>query len=74
MLLDFTHCPQCDFIGGLHIEQKLVAKALGTWSLSGSQLKTPAQMHPFLECTNCDLSLQGNYADDGTSAVFRPAT
>lgn len=64
-----TACPKCGAIGYLHIEAKMVAKPLGTWSLSGNQVKTVAGMKPFLKCHNCDLDIQGDW-DGNSHAVF----
>ena len=76
--LDETPCPTCATVGTLvFVPEKLIAKPLGTWSLSGQQMKTSAYTAPVLECINCDFSAIGRYIiDDGKPyAVFvRPTS
>lgn len=67
-----TPCPQCKEIGGLFLSAQLVAQPLGTWSLSGSQIKTPAEITPFLKCVNCTFSLAGKF-DGEFHATFDPS-
>lgn len=66
-----TACPQCKEVGGLFMSAQLVAQPLGTWSLSGSQIKTPAEITPFLKCANCTYSLAGKF-DGEFHATFQP--
>jgi hypothetical protein len=44
-------CPACGMVGSLRLGEVLVASPLGTWSLSGAQLKTPAVLTSALVCT-----------------------
>lgn len=66
-----TPCPQCNEVGGLFLSAQLVAQPLGTWSLSGGQIKTPAEITPFLKCANCTFSLAGKF-DGEFHATFEP--
>lgn len=61
-------CPWCG-IRALHIGEELQAKPVGSYSLSGAQIKVSAQVVPILECGNCDLSVDGGY-DAANHAVF----
>ncbi len=68
-----TPCPGCKQVGTLVlIPEKLVAKPLGTWSLSGAQMKTSAYVAPVIECGNCNWQAVGRYVTEkgGTYAVF----
>jgi hypothetical protein len=43
-------CPDCATVGSLRLGTRLRARPVGTWSLSGEQLKTSAVQVPVLEC------------------------
>lgn len=61
MKVEETLCPQCGAgPGTLSITIKLVLKPLGTFSLAGAQMKASAYEAPILECSECDLSLEGH--------------
>lgn len=56
-----TPCPKCHEVGGLFMSAELVAQPVGTWSLSGSQIKTPATIKPYLKCAHCTLKIAGEF-------------
>lgn len=45
----------------LRVELRLEAKPLGTWSLSGAQMKTVASEWPWMVCDNCHRESRGSY-------------
>lgn len=55
-------CPECKAIGTLRVEVRLRALPLGTWSLSGSQMKFSAQNWPYLVCKaeGCEFMQEAN--------------
>lgn len=55
-------CPRCGS-KTLTIVMKLVAKPIGTYSLSGSTMKISCIEWPYLECSSCDLSLAAKRDD-----------
>lgn len=65
-----VHCPSCDK-QSLRIRESLTAKPLGTFSLSGGQMKLSAVSQPVLECLACGMYLPGVW--DGRHAVFSPS-
>lgn len=48
-------CPVCEEFA-LVIEMRLESKPLGTFSVSGMQLKTSAYNWPYLVCKNCGVT------------------
>lgn len=44
-------CPACGSVGSIKLGTTLVARPLGSWSLSGQQLKVSARETPALVCT-----------------------
>lgn len=70
MGLETTPCPQCGALGFLEITERLLAKEIGDFSLSGNQMKFAAQAVPVLRCRMCSLDLVGRY--DRAHAVFSP--
>lgn len=62
-LVEGWPCPQCGE-RSLELSWRLVAKPLGTFSLSGSQLKFSANEIPFIHCNGCGLTAEGNVARD----------
>lgn len=66
--IDKTPCPACGS-STLAIQDKLVAKPLGTSSLAGAQLKVSAYRVPFISCTTCEWELEGRYTSDNY-AIF----
>lgn len=48
-----TPCPKCRQTGSLEVRQVLQAKDIGTFSLSGAQMKVPAVMAWQYRCTAC---------------------
>lgn len=66
-----TACPKCGEVGYLHITNRFISKPIGSWSLSGVQVKTTGTMAPVLKCHNCDLDLVGQF-DGNFHATFDP--
>ncbi len=64
-------CPRCAESGGLRIELRLVAKPIGSFSLSGAQMKFSVQERVALVCGRCGLDLLGEF-DDSAHVVFPP--
>jgi len=54
-----SRCKYCGVTDQIRIEFRLVAKPLGTWSLSGAQLKTSAYRWPWAICDNCGHESKG---------------
>lgn len=56
--LDDIACTKC---GSrlLRIEIRLEAKPIGTWSLSGNQMKTVAEEWPYMVCDGCGSECRG---------------
>lgn len=52
-------CPACGH-EGLKIKRRLVAKDLGTFSLSGQQMKFSAREVPVLICPGCGVEAEGH--------------
>lgn len=48
-------------------EERLIAQPIGTWSLSGSQLKVTGRLVAVLrlECAECGWSIRGYTSEDG---------
>lgn len=67
-------CPQCGEAGKLGIYRVLMAKPIGSFSLSGAQMKVSAQDAPVLACGHCGLKLIGQYETEHGKpyAVFSP--
>jgi hypothetical protein len=64
-------CPVCAAPpGSLTIEMALQVPQLGTWSLAGAQLKTPARWAPHLSCSSCLAESWGSMDSDGHHATF----
>jgi hypothetical protein len=53
-------CPQCNTQGSLKLENRLVAKPLGSYSIAGAQPKVVATQVPHLVCTKegCGFTLR----------------
>lgn len=56
-----TQCPACGH-HGMQLSWRIVAKPLGSFSLSGSQVKVSANKIPVIECPHCGVSAEGNIA------------
>lgn len=58
-----TPCPTCG-CSQLRFTTKLVLRPLGSWSLSGNQLKTSAVKWPYVICDNddCDFEQAAKHA------------
>ena len=56
--LSTVACPTCQTVGSLSLQSRMVTCPLGTWSLAGQQLKTPAVEVPHVVCTagGCDFA------------------
>jgi hypothetical protein len=54
--LTTVSCPQCEAVGTLSVEWKLVARPIGSHSLAGAQVKVSAQDTPHLVCSECGFS------------------
>lgn len=54
-----TPCPQCEAVGTLSMQWKLVARPLGSHSLAGAQVKLSARETPYIECSECRFSKAG---------------
>jgi len=68
-----THtCPECGMVGSLEIEVMLIAKQLGTHSLSGTQMKVSANTKPVIVCTNNCAFLHVGEFDGDYHAIFTP--
>lgn len=68
-MINRTPCLNCNKVGSLSIEIKLVTKPLGTFSLSGAQMKTTGRMLPVIMCSECGFVLVGEF-DGDSHAVF----
>lgn len=64
MKVNTTLCPKCGALGSLGISSKMVANPIGSFSLSGRQMKFTARAQPILACAKCDLELMGEYRSD----------
>lgn len=62
-------CPRCAGTP-LYIEARLVAKPLGTYSISGTELKLVAEAAVFLVCTSCQAEVKGTIEPGMTHATF----
>ena len=51
-------CPECEH-KGLRIEWRLEAKPVGSFSLSGAQMKFSAAKVPWLVCPGCGVESKG---------------
>jgi hypothetical protein len=60
--IDNTPCPWCGN-RTLHIGEELRAKPIGSYSLSGTQMKVSAYTFPILVCHACGLEVEGRYED-----------
>lgn len=60
-MVEGTPCPHCGE-KTLELSWRIVAKPLGSFSLSGSQLKFSANEIPFIQCLACGSSGEGNIA------------
>jgi hypothetical protein len=49
-------CPECRESGGMAVREVLVAKPLGTFSLSGTQMKVSARWGWEFRCGKCGAS------------------
>lgn len=67
-----TPCPNCG-VPALHIEARLKAKPIGSFSLSGAQMKVSAHETVFLVCRGCGARVEGDVEPGGTHATFDPA-
>lgn len=69
-----TPCPRCTTVGTLYINIEFIAKPIGTWSLSGAQVKASGWMKPVLRCrhNHCEFKLVGEF-DGDNHAVFKPS-
>jgi predicted RNA-binding Zn-ribbon protein involved in translation (DUF1610 family) len=65
-------CPNCQQ-PTLHIEEKLKARPLGSFSLAGAQMKFSARAGVFLVCRSCGAEAEGVVEDGSTHATFDPA-
>lgn len=65
-------CPKCGEFGTLQITTKVAASSIGTFSLSGNQMKFSAREVPLLYCDSewCDFKLLGEWDADGRHATF----
>lgn len=57
--LSGVQCTACGAVGQLRIETRLEARPLGTWSLSGNNLKTSAIEWPWMVCDACKAECKG---------------
>lgn len=53
-----TECPRCG-VKALRIEMRLTAKKIGSFSLSGAQMKVVAVEVPWLVCGICGVEAEG---------------
>lgn len=65
-----SRCPVCGTVGTLSIKRMFRAKPLGTWSLSGAQMKLTGWFFPLLVCSGCGLGVPGHYDPDGRHVTF----
>jgi len=63
-------CPVCSATETLSLAMELVAKPLGSFSLSGQQMKVSATSRPVLSCSECGLRLVGRLDADGRHVTF----
>lgn len=52
-------CPRCHNVG-FDVHWKLVARKLGTFSLSGTQMKFSANEIPVITCRGCGVTVEAN--------------
>lgn len=50
----------------MEVDEVLEAPPLGTWSLSGTQLKTPVSRGLRLKCLRCGWYILGHIGEDGS--------
>ena len=62
-------CPRCG-VAALHIEARLTAKPLGTYSNAGAQLKIVAEETVHLVCHYCGAEVRGDIEPDGRHGLF----
>lgn len=55
-------CVKCG-VPALRLEWRLQARPIGTFSLSGAQLKVSAHSHPYCVCDNCHAECAGKTTD-----------
>jgi hypothetical protein len=78
-------CPNCEATNTVTITRGLSARQLGTFSLTGAQMKVSANTVAFADCTSCGLHVVGHlenpeWAEDGVTftgghfVVDRPPT
>lgn len=71
MIMDEAPCPVCGAApGALSLAECWEVPPLGTWSLAGAQLKTPARVVPVATCAACGLYQRGSYDPDGRHVSF----
>jgi hypothetical protein len=66
-----TRCPTCGEFT-LKITERLKARKIGEFSLSGQQMKVSAAYHPVLYCTKLDCTFERWGWIDGGHVVFDP--
>lgn len=66
-VLEKQACPACGGQGTMTLEQKFVARPIGSHSLSGSQLKVSAVQAMVVSCSGCGKSgtVQAARYDEG---------
>ena len=57
-LVDAT-CRHCDTHGMIYVELRLEARPVGSFSLSGAQVKVSASGHPYAVCAACGHESRG---------------
>ena len=58
MNIEETPCPACGETA-LRIQWKLKSKPIGSFSLSGGQMKTVVRPWPYLICDKCGIEAEG---------------
>lgn len=54
-----TEIPPCPACGGtLHLEERLTAHKIGTFSVAGAQLKFPARQRWWIVCDDCGIEAE----------------
>lgn len=71
MRVEQQKCMVCEAgPGTLTIDVELVARPLGTFSISGSTMKVTAAQLPVLKCSGCGLHVVGRFSRDGRQYEF----
>lgn len=63
-------CPVCGTADTLKLDVRLVANAIGSFSIAGAMPKVTARERPVLTCSACGLDVLGQFDPDGRHVTF----